>query len=30
MKGIPVSNHGKKPQGFLKETKTNLDETTRK
>ena len=29
MSGIPVKNHGKKPQGFLKETKTNLCEITR-
>ena len=30
MSGIPIKNHGKKPQGFLEETETNSCETTRK
>ena len=30
MSGIPVKNHGKTPQGFLKQAETNLCEITRK
>ena len=30
MSGIPVKNHGKKPQGFLKEAQTNSCEITQK
>ena len=30
MSGIPVKNHGKKPQGFLNEAETNSREITRK
>ena len=30
MSGIPVKNQGKKPQGFLQETETNLCEITQK
>ena len=30
MSGIPIKKHGKKPQGFLKEDKTNSCEITRK
>ena len=30
MSGISVKNQGKKPQGFLKETETNLCEITQK
>ena len=30
MSGIPVKNHGKKPQGFLKEAQKNSCEITQK
>ena len=29
MSGIPVKNHGKRQQGFIKELETNLCEITR-